>query len=102
MVASVRHYTHESCSYSGRPDPARHKLFHRRLPQICHTRFGSASTQTSMYIKPGRLLLVASRPWLANEAKRNSLLHKLPVTVVPRGKEDVRREMAMRKALKRA
>jgi len=34
-------------------------------------------------IAPGRLHLVAPSRWLADEAKRSSLLHKFPVTVIP-------------------
>jgi glycosyltransferase involved in cell wall biosynthesis len=34
-------------------------------------------------IAPGRLHLVAPSRWLANEAKRSSLLQKFPVTVIP-------------------
>lgn len=36
-------------------------------------------------IKPGRLTLVALSRWIANEAKRSSLLEKFPVTVIPNG-----------------
>src|SRR4029453_10006378 len=34
-------------------------------------------------IAPGRLHLVAPSRWLANEAKRSSLLQKFPITVIP-------------------
>jgi glycosyltransferase involved in cell wall biosynthesis len=36
-------------------------------------------------VKPGRLHLVAPNRWLATEAKRSSLLHKFPITVIPYG-----------------
>ena len=36
-------------------------------------------------VQPDRLHLVTPSRWLASEAKRSSLLHKLPVTVIPHG-----------------